>query len=309
MVKFRKRKLRGKLRALRKLNIYKSLKSSYSKSGLSFWSRKQKMVRLVVDEHSLMMRRASRGKFMTLKMVKSSLLVSWGKTARGALKSLYLEDLFSGRGVINGLSVLSGRAHTSFPAVFSFISLRYNFLFNRTVGSVGTINNVLVLKNKRTQFYLTLLSNQFWGWKTDVSIYPGVVASLFGANQKRQRVMYKKKDKSIMKVMQKSVRVIFPKVLEPSTKVLLIIRKKPKSSEVYKHFIQLLVNLYKLKLDFVLFRPEIRHCFVKLRKYARIKRRLRKSISKRVEGITNTNLSKESSYNKIIESYVSKSKA
>lgn len=76
MVKSRKRKLRGKLRALRKLNIYKSLKSSYSKSGLSFWSRKQKMVRLVVDERSLMMRRASRGKFMTLKMVKSSLLVS-----------------------------------------------------------------------------------------------------------------------------------------------------------------------------------------------------------------------------------------
>lgn len=111
-----------------------------------------------------------------------------------------------------------------------------------------------------------------------------------------------------MKVMQKSVRVIFPKVLEPSTKVLLIVRKKPKSSEVYKYFIQLLVNLYKLKLDFVLFRPEVRHCFVKLRKYARIKRRLRKSISKRVEGITNVNLSKESSYNKIIESYVLKSK-
>ena len=196
-----------------------------------------------------------------------------------------------------------------FPAVFSFVSLRYSFLFNRTEGSVGTINNVLVLKNKRTQFYLTLLSNQFWGWKTDVSIYPGVVSSLLGARVKRQRVMYKKKDKSIMKVMQKSAKLIFPRVLEKNTRVLLIVRKKPKSSEVYKYFIGLLVNLYKLKLDFVLFRPEVRHCFIKLRKYARIKRRLRKSITKRAEGITNVNLSKESSYNRIIESYVLRSKS
>lgn len=111
-----------------------------------------------------------------------------------------------------------------------------------------------------------------------------------------------------MRVMQKSVNLIFPRVLEPKTRILLIVRKKPRSAEVYRYFISLLVDLYKLRLDFVLFRPEVRHCFIKLRRYARIKRRLRKSITKRVEGINNINLSKESSYNKIIESYVSRSR-
>lgn len=308
MVKLKKRKLRNKLRLLRKLNIYKSLKSPYSKTGLSFWSRKQKLVKLNLDETTLMLRRASRGRFMTLKMVRSSLLVRWGKDVRRLMRALYTEELSLNKDVSKRLNFSHTAVIKAFPAVFSFVSKRYNFLFNRTVGSIGTISNVMILKNKRTQFYLTLLSNQFWGWKTDVSVYPGVVSSLFGARQKRQRVMYKKKDKSIMKVMQKSVKLIFPKVLEPKTKVLLIVRKKPKSAEVYRYFISLLVDLYKLKLDFILFRPEVRHCFIKLRRYARIKRRLRKSITKRVEGINNVNLSKESSYNKIIESYVMRSK-
>ena len=245
---------------------------------------------------------------MTLKMVRSSLLVSWGKGARRLMRVLYDEELLLSTRSGKKLSISDIMAIKTFPPVYFFVSKRYNLLFNRTVGSVGAISNVMILKNKRTQFYLTLLSNQFWGWKTDVSVYPGVVSSLLGARHKRQRVMYKKKDKSIMRVMQKSVNLIFPRVLEPKTRILLIVRKKPRSAEVYRYFISLLVDLYKLRLDFVLFRPEVRHCFIKLRRYARIKRRLRKSITKRVEGINNINLSKESSYNKIIESYVSRSR-
>lgn len=132
------------------------------------------------------------------------------------------------------------------------------------------------------------------------------MAPFFGPRDKKYRRIYKKKDKNIMKVLLRSAKVIFPKFLKPRTHIFFMLRRKPKSIEIYKFFIELLVSVCKLKIDMVIVRPEIRHSFIKLRKYARVKRRLRKTITNRSESLVNNNLIKETECSLVTESYISK---
>jgi len=133
------------------------------------------------------------------------------------------------------------------------------------------------------------------------------MAPFFGPRDKKYRRIYKKKDKNIMKVLLRSAKVIFPRFLKPRTPIFFMLRRKPKSIEIYKFFMNLIIKVCKLKISMVIIRPEIRHSFIKLRKYARVKRRLRKTITKRSESIVNNNLIKEAECSLVTEDYISRS--
>jgi len=132
------------------------------------------------------------------------------------------------------------------------------------------------------------------------------MAPFFGPRDKKYRRVYKKKDKNIMKVLLRSAKVIFPRFLKPKTPIFFMLRRKPKSIEIYRFFMNLVIKVCKLKISMVIIRPEIRHSFIKLRKYARLKRRLRKTITKRSESIVNNNLIKETECSLVTEDYINK---
>lgn len=132
------------------------------------------------------------------------------------------------------------------------------------------------------------------------------MASLFGIEDKKHRRVYKKKDKNIMKILLVSAKVAFPRFLKPKTPIFFMLRRKPKSVEIYKFFMTLVIRVCKLKIRMVMVRPEVRHSFIKLRKYARLKRRLRKTITKRSEGMVNNSLIKEAECSLVTENYISR---
>lgn len=162
-----------------------------------------------------------------------------------------------------------------------------------------TLNNsagrILILNNKRTQFYLTHLSYSIMGWSTDASAYPGVIAALFGNNDKPSRSKFKKKDKNILKALNRAMSLVLFSFLvksKNSSGLALSIKKKPRSLEFYDMFISSLVSLYRIKVPIIVSYPSVRYSFLKLRKYARIKRRSRKVITKSSSSLNTTNLSK-----------------
>lgn len=305
LVKKKKLKLRERLRSLRKLNIYYTLFPRYTRFQLDPWFKNKKPKDVFVSDRKLRFKVFFKGRFPTYIPTLDSRFKLWGKGINKSAKCIrldlkYLENL-----------------HT--VSLFNLIPLNIlrfkNLSTNRLPKLASSLNkpnnlirNIIMLNNKRTQFYLTLLSKRFWGWKTDISLYPGVLSILFGARSKHQRAIYKKKDKTILKAMTKAFTVGVSAYINKDEYVSLIIRNKPRSSEFYDHFLKLALSVFKSNLIFLALRPQIRHSFIKLRRYARVKRRLRKTIVKRTSDLHNTSIIKEAECSLVTENYLSRVK-
>lgn len=101
--------------------------------------------------------------------------------------------------------------------------------------------------------------------------------------------MFKKKDKNLIKVLLKSFKVILPKFIGSKSKLMVEIRRKPKSLEVYDTFLRLINAVLGTHPIITVLQPKVRHTFIKLRKYARIKRRLRKTVTAKLSEISTNN--------------------
>lgn len=305
LVKKKKLKLRDRLRSLRKLNIYYTLFPRYTRFQLDPWFRNKKPKDVFVSDYTLKFKVFFKGRYPTYIPTLDSRFKLWGKGINKSAKSIrldfkYLENLPT-LSLFNllPLNILRFKhlSTSKFPKLSSSINKPNNL-----------IKNILMLNNKRTQFYLTLLSKRFWGWKTDISLYPGVLGILFGARNKHQRAIYKKKDKTILKAMTKAFTIGVSAYISKDECVSLIIRNKPRSSEFYDHFLRLTLSIFKSNLIFLALRPQIRHSFVKLRRYARVKRRLRKTIVKRTSDLHNSSVIKEAECSLVTENYLSRVK-
>lgn len=303
LVKNKKLKLREKLRALRKLNIYYTLFPRYTKFQLDPWFRNKKPKKLTIGSFHIVTKIFSRGKYPTYMPKLTIRSKLWGISLNKSLKLLTGSDItpysYNTLSLINQISYDIG--YLKF-LICTKLPKQSNTIHRPAV----SVQNILVLNNKRTQFYLTLLSKSVWGWKTDVSLYPGILAILFGARNKHQRSMYKKKDKTILKSMTKAFQVGLPRYINKFDPIALIVRGKPRSSEYYDHFLQLMFAMFRSSILFVILKPGIRHTFKKLRKYARVKRRLRKTITKRTADLHNTSIIKEAECDLVTEEYLTR---
>lgn len=163
-------------------------------------------------------------------------------------------------------------------------------LIERSYTLPSSVDRILIMDNKPSQLYLTSLSKRKLRWHTDVTLSPGVVSPVFlGAKDKHLRSMFKKKDKNLIKVLLKSFKVILPKFIGSKSKLMVEIRRKPKSLEVYDTFLRLINAVLGTHPIITVLQPKVRHTFIKLRKYARIKRRLRKTVTAKLSEISTNN--------------------
>lgn len=303
LVKQKKAKLREKLRVLRKLNIYYTLFPRYTKFQLDPWFKNKKPKNFILDDLTLTMKVFFKGKYPTYLPNLENKVSLWGAVITKSLKCLKPTD-------VNPCMLLTSSLYNTVPqrtiALKKLIINKLPKMSHRVYRPSVSAKNILMLNNKRTQFYLTLLSKQFWGWKTEVSLYPGILATLFGADNKHQRAIYKKKDKTILKAMTKAFHIGLLRYIKELDPVLLIVRGKPRSTEFYDHFLKLSLAMFKSNLLFIVIRPEFRHSFIKLRRYARVKRRLRKTITKRTSDLHNSSIIKEAECSLVTENYLSR---
>ena len=104
--------------------------------------------------------------------------------------------------------------------------------------------------------------------------------------------------------MTKAFQIGLPRYIDKLDPIALVVRGKPRSSEYYDHFLKLVLAMFNSNLLFIVLKPEVRYTFKKLRKYARVKRRLRKTITKRTADLHNTSIIKEAECNLITEDYL-----
>lgn len=303
LVKEKKAKLRDKLRVLRKLNIYYTLFPRYTRFQLDPWFKTKKPKDLLLGDLTITMRVFFKGKYHTYLPDLENRVSLWGNKITRSLKQLRV--VTKGSYKLPTLTLLN-TLPTNTLGLKKLILSKLPKMSQSVYKPSVLARNILMLNNKRTQFYLTLLSKQFWGWKTEVSLYPGILATLFGADNKHQRLIYKKKDKTILKAMTKAFHIGLLRYIRELDPMLIVVRGKPRSSEFYDHFLKLSLSMFRSNLLFIVLKPEFRHSFIKLRKYARVKRRLRKTITKRTADLHNSSIIKEAECSLITENYLSR---
>lgn len=176
---------------------------------------------------------------------------------------------------------------------YSYIRYKLPIISHKSSFLLSKVDKILILNNKRSQFYITHLSSLDSAWKTDISVYPGVLAALFNQSSKYSRNKFKKKDKNILRALNRCFYWVLPSYLNESRKtsrMVILIKKYPRSLEFYDTFISFITKVYSIKVPLILINPSIRHSFIKLRKYARVKRRSRKVITKSSSSLKAGNL-------------------
>ena len=153
-------------------------------------------------------------------------------------------------------------------------------------------NSILIINNKYTQQYTTLLKKYNYDWSTAITTSPGVISSAFlGAGDKHKRSIFKKKEKHVIKTLHRTYKNVLFKFLSKADKLVLIFRRQPQSLEVSNTIMRYIYLFMGLRVVYFITEPKVRYSYLKLRRYARIKRRLRKAVTKRLnEDISNTKL-------------------
>lgn len=301
-VKLKRRKWREELRLFRKLNIYRGLLPGLSKLSYNPWLKMQKPITLDLGKKKIILRISFKSRFKTYGVRSGKGMVYWGRTFFFIFKKFYIENIISSVSHFDLHPVFLHWSRASL--IFENNRFRHTKLSKSVSLSESVTTSVIVLKNNKTQPYVTILSKEIWGLKTDGTAYPGVISVLYGARTKKARVASKKKNKAIIRFFNRTAKTLFPKLVQRGSTVSVSVRKKPRCAEIYGHFLTVLTEYYRLKLNLVSYNPHIKHCFVKIRRRPSLKRRLRKSITNRVQNLILERISEERKRSRIVRSKV-----
>lgn len=166
----------------------------------------------------------------------------------------------------------------------------YSFFYNKFSKKINI--NFLYIDQKNKQPYFTLNNGSS---KTLVNYSIGLVLCASGIRIKKLYKPVKKQKKGLIKTLNFSKRVIFDKFFFKTDKkrfLGLIFRGKPRYLECYT----IMFSYFRVKnipISFISWIPKIRFSFIKMKKYGRIKRNLRKRIVKMV--VSSTRAKKQAS--------------
>lgn len=292
--KLKRLKLRENLRFLRKLDNYKLTKPNLSLKTI--WSNLVKGDDYSLDIYnlSLTMNRALRKTIPIYLISENFVFKDWVYIfSKVFIKRL---KLFSSVLVKSNLITLNGLGARDPNLLLGNLLSKFTNLVKPSITLPVSIDRVLILNNKKSQPYITSLSKSELGWAVDTTLSPGIVSSLFfGANDKHARAVFKKKDKNIMKILIKSFKIILVRFINNKSGLMVQVRSKPKSLEVYNLFFKLINLVLNANILIMITQPRVRHTFIKLRRYARVKRRLRKTVTSKVSELRVSNKLRASS--------------